>query len=965
MVGSWQVSIPTPFDVGLMLLLTDGSIFSQDIGTSQWWRLFPDRAGRYATGEWRRTAQSTNAPLHFASAVLADGTVFIAGGQYKNNDETVTANLATVESYDPVADKWRALPSPGWTKIGNAPCCVLPDGKLLLGNITAGPCALWNPDTKAWVTTSPKDNGSSSEETWTLLPDGSVLTADCVKQPAFERFDGNVWLANGASIPLPLVNNLNEIGPAILLPDGRVFALGATENTAFYANSVWTPGPLISGRSGFCAKNTPACLLPNGRVLCAARPINNPGPIAFFELDPVSVPPNWFALQDPPGQKSDRYFFLLLPTGQILVSNGTRVLQLFQPVGNPNPGWAPSIRDCPTSLQVGTSAILKGMQLNGLSQACSGGNDAAMATNYPLVRLRAPSPSDTVIYCRTAKHSTMGVATGKSLHSTEFTVPLTTPAGIYYLCVVANGIASAEQLVSVVSKQARRRALPAREAQGEELNVTEGDIFGEEELFLRDLSEVHLLIDFISGRGDKSLAGLSDIVTVDSAGGKIALTPQRVVEEICMISYPPEGSLEATAQQAAFMLVVKDKLNSLATPARGLTIAFTSMFAGVALKHSKPATLASPEGKGRGKFFSARIAYPNLERDARRFRSFYQILPKASIFLVLLIVYTNWDISVTTALQQQMDTARTAYTDLFASGRRYLPTDKQCSKTGDVDTDLVAACNNAAFQRAQLAGSAANLHTYLRGTAWLRPIGVAVRVFGPREADISSAVAPVALACLTTYSAEKLTPATTGNPAPPTTGNPAPPTAGNPTLPTDVIPSAAAAPPAKTGENSSPTPKRPDPLLRNNPCPDLPRIARSPLEDFLLAVVNALNTIVTPAAFGFLGTYAGLMRSITLKVRDSVLAPRDYQVAWVSIPLGMIAGLAVGLFFNNQNAALGKAAGSTITLTAAGLSFLAGFGSESFFEFLTTLLTRLMPPEVRPPTVPTIAVPPSTANKQG
>ena len=44
MPGSWKDSIPTPIDVGLMLLLTDGSVFAQDKGTSQWWRLFPDRA---------------------------------------------------------------------------------------------------------------------------------------------------------------------------------------------------------------------------------------------------------------------------------------------------------------------------------------------------------------------------------------------------------------------------------------------------------------------------------------------------------------------------------------------------------------------------------------------------------------------------------------------------------------------------------------------------------------------------------------------------------------------------------------------------------------------------------------------------------------------------------------------------------------------------------------------------------
>jgi hypothetical protein len=103
---------------------------------------------------------------------------------------------------------------------------------------------------------------------------------------------------------------------------------------------------------------------------------------------------------------------------------------------------------CPTDLHPGVSYTLSGTQLNGLSQAVSYGDDAQMATNYPLVRLRNAA-TGSVIYCRTFDHSTMGVATGAATVSTTFTVPASVPQASYFLSVVANGIASAEVAVTV------------------------------------------------------------------------------------------------------------------------------------------------------------------------------------------------------------------------------------------------------------------------------------------------------------------------------------------------------------------------------------------------------------------------------------------------------------------------------------------------------------------------------------
>src|SRR5262249_44864348 len=79
------------------------------------------------------------------------------------------------------------------------------------------------------------------------------------------------------------------------------------------------------------------------------------------------------------------------------------------------------------------------------------GDEGAMATNYPIVRLTNSNTGE-VIFCRTHDHSTMGIQTGAAIHSTNFTVPAGAPYGPYRLCVIANGISSDWLPVAVTFK---------------------------------------------------------------------------------------------------------------------------------------------------------------------------------------------------------------------------------------------------------------------------------------------------------------------------------------------------------------------------------------------------------------------------------------------------------------------------------------------------------------------------------
>jgi len=443
-----------PDGAGIGFLLTDGTVLYQGGAESDWWKLTPDINGSYVNGTWARMANlpAGYVPDAFASAVLADGRLVITGGEYLNNNFTLT-NLGAI--YDPAKNTWTNLPAPSsWPFIGDSPSAVLPNGLFLVGNKLAKSMAALNPKTLTW-TVLPETGKSdfNAEEGWTLLADGSVLTMDVKNAPNSERLNTvtRTWSTAGSTIVdlhspspfgcLPFGPNgkycyypPGEIGPAILRPDGTVYATGSNSSTgsgaghtAIYDTKTgkWTVGPDFP--NGDNAGDSFAALLPNGDVLVE-------GFLASYLWDGTSL------TQTLPTPGS----LLMLPTGQVLVGGS----EVYNPAGTYQAGWAPTITSVSTSVSRGSTYKISGTQFNGLSQAAAFGDEYETATNYPLVRI-TNTASGHVFYAKTHNHSTMGVATGSKIVSTNFDVPATMETGASTLEVVANGIPSAPVSVTV------------------------------------------------------------------------------------------------------------------------------------------------------------------------------------------------------------------------------------------------------------------------------------------------------------------------------------------------------------------------------------------------------------------------------------------------------------------------------------------------------------------------------------
>jgi hypothetical protein len=435
------------FSASNAYILPDGRVMVQDTGAQDWWALTPDASGSYLNGAWSQLASlpAGYAPLYYASAILPDGRLAILGGEY-NFGQSDWTNLGAI--YTPKTNIWRKLNHPaGWTTVGDAQSVILANGTMMVANCCTTDEALLNAKTLTWTSTGTGKADVNDEEGWTLLPSGEVLTVDAnngnTNSEIYNPANGS-WSSAGSTIVQLTDPGSHELGPAVLRPDGTVLYTGATGHNAVYntVTGTWSKAPDFPkvGLQQLDIADGPAALLPNGNVLCMTSPgVFNFG-VHFFEWNGTS----FTEVAQTPNSPSDTSYYgrmLVLPTGEIMLTDGSSDVELYTSTGSPNPAWAPTITHVPAKLTHGKTATLKGTQLNGLSQGAAYGDDAQAASNYPLVRITNTATGH-VFYARTHIPSSMGVATGSLIVTTLFDVPAGIELGASHLEVVANGIAS-------------------------------------------------------------------------------------------------------------------------------------------------------------------------------------------------------------------------------------------------------------------------------------------------------------------------------------------------------------------------------------------------------------------------------------------------------------------------------------------------------------------------------------------
>jgi hypothetical protein len=450
----------------------NGVVLAQTCNDKHWWKLTPAAKGSYVGGTWTAIASlpviSTvqYAPLYYASQVLPDGRLEIEGGEYNGTGTEEWVSYGAI--YSQGTNTWTAVNPPAGVLhgIGDSQSVLLNKGQMMLGVCCNydGPQdnALFNPTTLTWSTTGAPDD-YQDEQGYELLPNGTVLTINVWSPPATQLYNptSGTWSA-GQNTPVTLPDTCGnyEIGPAVVRGNQTLVAFSgdtcgvAAAPTAIRnnTNGTWSTGPTIpttcgSGTAPCDLADAPAALEGNGKILFGASSGYGDNPTHFFEMNLSNT---ISAVADHPeasGLGAYTFNFLVLPTGQIMVTD-FETAYVYTPSGTNVAAWAPTITTAPpANVTRGTAYSIMGTQLNGRSAGAYYGDDWQSFTNFPLVQV-VNNASGHVAYGNSTNFSSFTIKQNAST-SFKFTLPGSAQTGASKLYVVANGLRSAPVSITV------------------------------------------------------------------------------------------------------------------------------------------------------------------------------------------------------------------------------------------------------------------------------------------------------------------------------------------------------------------------------------------------------------------------------------------------------------------------------------------------------------------------------------
>ncbi len=399
----------------------------------------------------------------------------------------------------------------------------------------------------------------------------------------------------------------------------------------------------------------------------------------------------------------------------------------------------------------------------------------------------------------------------------------------------------------------------------------------------RELDQAYLLLDHITMSETKFLP------PANAPGGD-------VVAQISAIRYPPQGTAPELAVQAATLMHAVDTLNRAATPANGLTIAFTLLVAGEDEAIRERSTTSGPS-QAPNRLALAVGAFPTLVGPARRFKWFYASMITGLILLFIITLLLSWYVATGMTLLGQLNAGENAWRDVSKqiTAAQLAEYSKGPPPTAGSPASAAAARYCPKFTNGPVMGASVEA---LDSTTGLPLCDRNNWLIGQVQSARENLIGWFKAGPLWDHQ------------------------------------SAGQKQKAKCeNQKSDPTCLGKSALFAG----DVDE------EQWVAALFQILGGVILPIFYGMLGAGAAVVRTISAKIRESVLAPRDRMLAIIQLVLGAVIGGCIGLFITPGGAGTNAEPGllGAVQLSASALCFVAGFGVDSVFAALELMIRRV------------------------